>query len=83
MTKITIYSTKTCAYCQMLKGYLKDKKIDYDEKLADEDPSIAQELFEKSGQLGVPFTIIEKEDGQKFQILGFDKPQVDHALNLS
>lgn len=82
MSKITIYSTKTCAYCHMLKNYLKKNNIEYDVKLADDDPSIAQELFEKSGQLGVPFTIIEKEDGEKFQILGFDKKQIDHALNL-
>lgn len=81
--KITIYSTKTCAYCHMLKDYLDKNEVVYDVKLADENPAIAQELFEKSGQLGVPFTIIEKDNGEKLQILGFDKPQVDHALNLA
>ena len=83
MPKITIYSTKTCAYCRMLKDYLQSKDIKYEEKLADDNPKIAQELFEKSGQLGVPFTIIETDDGQKAQILGFDKPQVDHVLKLN
>lgn len=82
MSKITIYSTKTCAYCHMLKDYLDKNNFKYDVKMADDDPKLAQELFEKSGQLGVPFTIIENESGENFQILGFDKRQIDHALAL-
>lgn len=82
MTKITIYSTKTCVYCKMLKDYLDKNKVNYDVKMADDDPKLAEELFEKSGQLGVPFTIIETDEGKTFNILGFDKPQVDLALGL-
>ena len=48
MSKITIYSTKTCTYCHMLKNYLQKNNIEYDVKMADDDPTIAQELFEKS-----------------------------------
>ncbi len=59
--KITIYSTATCGFCKMLKSYLNDKGIKYEAKMADEDQAIAKELYEKSGQLGVPFTIIEKD----------------------
>lgn len=78
---ITIYSTATCGFCRMLKSYLQSKGIAYIEKHADQDPSLAQELYDKSGQLGVPFTIIEK-DGVEQKILGFDKPRVDAALGL-
>jgi len=83
MSKITIYSTTTCAYCKMLKSYLQSKGIAYDEKLADVDQNLAKELYEKSGQLGVPFTIIETEDGSEEKILGFDKQKVDLALGIS
>lgn len=83
MSKITIYSTATCAYCKMLKSYLKSKDIAYEDKYADIDQSVAQELFEKSGQLGVPFTIIEKEDGSEEKILGFDRKKVDLILGIS
>lgn len=82
MAKITIYSTKTCAYCHMLKDYLDKNKIQYDVKMADDDPKLAQELFDESGQMGVPFTIIQKDDGSEARILGFDKPQIDSALGL-
>jgi glutaredoxin 3 len=83
MSKITIYSTATCAYCKMLKSYLQSKDIAYEEKHADIDQSVAQELFEKSGQLGVPFTIIETEDGSEEKILGFDRKKVDLVLGIS
>ena len=51
---VVIYSTHTCGFCNMLKNYLDDKKIKYDVKYADDDQNLAKELYEKSGQLGVP-----------------------------
>jgi glutaredoxin 3 len=83
MPKITIYSTTICAYCMMLKSYLQSKGIKYEEKLADLDQKLAQELYEKSGQLGVPFTIVTKDDGTQEAILGFDRPRIDKALGLA
>lgn len=80
--KITIYSTATCGFCKMLKSYLQSKSITYEEKHADQDPALAQELMEKSGQLGVPFTIIE-HDGKEESIIGFDRPKIDAALGIS
>jgi len=80
--KITIYSTASCGFCKMLRSYLSSKEIKYDVKMADEDQAIARELYEKSGQLGVPFTIIE-QDGKEEKILGFDRPKIDSILDLS
>lgn len=80
--KITIYSTATCGFCKMLKSYLSSKDTKYDVKMADEDENIARELYEKSGQLGVPFTIIEKEDGTEESILGFDRQKIDAILGF-
>jgi glutaredoxin len=82
MKNVTVYSTATCGFCKMLKSYLNDKDVKYDVKMADEDQAIAQELYEKSGQLGVPFTVITDDDGKEEYILGFDRPKIDAALNL-
>jgi len=82
MKNVTIYSTATCGFCKMLKSYLNDKGIKYDVKMADEDQSIARELYEKSGQLGVPFTVITDESGKEELVLGFDRPKIDSALGL-
>lgn len=78
---ITIYTTATCGFCKMLKGYLDQHKISYSEKHADQDPQLAQELYEKSGQLGVPFTIIEK-GGKEEAVLGFDRGKIDEILEI-
>lgn len=80
---ITIYSTATCGFCKMLKSYLDSKNITYNVKAADEDQAIAKELYEKSGQLGVPFTVIEKEDGSEEGVLGFDRARIDSVLGLA
>lgn len=80
MSTITIYSTTTCGYCRMLKSYLDSKGIKYEEKLADKDQSYARELYEKSGQLGVPFTIFEDTKGQQQSVLGFDRERIDQLL---
>jgi len=66
----------------MLKSYLNDKGIKYDVKMADEDQAIARELYEKSGQLGVPFTVITDENGKEEMVLGFDRPKIDAALGI-
>ncbi|MBI2594505.1 hypothetical protein HYW39_02290, partial [Candidatus Curtissbacteria bacterium] len=49
----------------------------------DEKPQEAQKMIEISGQMGVPFTVIEKDDGQSVNILGFDKTRIDEALGIS
>jgi glutaredoxin len=80
-TSITIYSTATCGFCRMLKGYLQEHGIEFEEKHADQDPKIAQELYDESGQLGVPFTIVKKDDKEE-KVLGFDKPKFDELLGI-
>lgn len=80
---ITIYSTATCGFCKMLKKYLDEKGFEYDEKMADADEAIARELYEKSHQFAVPFTIVEKNDGTVDEILGFDIKKINSALGLA
>ena len=67
----------------MLKKYLDEKKFSYTEKVADTDESIARELYEVSHQLAVPYTIIEKDDGTKSEILGYDVQKVNAALGIA
>ena len=83
MKKVTIYSTATCAYCKMLKGYLLSKGISYEEKHVDQDPALAQELVDKSHQMGVPFSLIEEEGQEPIAILGFDMQGVNQVLELA
>lgn len=79
--QIVIYSTTTCPYCQMLKGYLKEKGFPYTEKLVDQDEAAKDEMMKESGGfLGVPFSTYIKDDGSKADVIGFDKGRVDEIL---
>ncbi len=82
--KVTIYSTTTCPYCKMLKSYLDENNISYTEKLVDQDEAAKEEMVKESGGfLGVPFTIVAKDDGTKETIIGFDKGKVNEVLGMT
>lgn len=83
MTKITIYSTTTCPYCKMLKKYLNEKGVAFEDVLLDEHPDQIQTSVDGCGSQGVPCTHIEKDDGTVVNILGFDRAKIDAALELS
>lgn len=77
---ITIYTTNTCAFCVMVKRWLKEKGFTYDEVNIDDMPERAQEPFEISGQLAVPVTVVTKEDDSKEVIVGFNLAQLAPAV---
>lgn len=66
----------------MQKDYFKDKKIEYKEILVDNNPDEAMKMVAISGQMGVPFTVIDQDDGKRVTILGFDRPRIDEALGI-
>lgn len=79
---VIVYTTTTCPYCGMLKEYLEENNIDYQEKVVDQDDAAREEMMEKSGGfLGVPYTVIEKE-GQEEKIVGFDKGKFKEVLGV-
>lgn len=82
MTKITIYTTKTCPFCKMEREYLDSKGVKYEEIFVDHDMAKAQEMIKLSGQMGVPFTVIGRDNGEKVEILGFDQVKIDGVLGL-
>ncbi|OGD96728.1 hypothetical protein A3F02_02270 [Candidatus Curtissbacteria bacterium RIFCSPHIGHO2_12_FULL_38_9b] len=83
MAKVTMYTTTTCPFCKMEKEYLDSNNIQYSEVLVDQNHNEAQKMIDLSGQLGVPFTVIEKDNGQVVKILGFDKPKIEEALKVT
>jgi glutaredoxin 3 len=81
--QITIYSTTTCPYCKMLKDYLTLKGLTYTEKMVDQSDAIREEMSSVSGGfLGVPFILINKDDGTKETIIGFDKGKINLSLGI-
>jgi len=82
--QITLYSTTTCPYCKMLKDYLLSRQKQFTEKLVDQDAVAKKEMMESSGGfLGVPYTIVVKDDGTKESIVGFDKGKFETLLGVN
>jgi len=75
MAKVKVYSTATCPYCHMAKAYFKKLGIEFEDIDVSRDENAAREMIEKSGQTGVPVIDIEGE-----VIIGFNKPEIDRAL---
>jgi alkyl hydroperoxide reductase subunit F len=82
MNNVTIYTTKTCPFCKMEREYLNSKGVKFEEIFVDHDMVRAREMIKLSGQMGVPFTVVVKHNGEKVEILGFDQPKIDEVLGL-
>jgi glutaredoxin len=79
---VTVYSTATCGYCNMLKNWLNDNSVNYQEKHVDKDYQAAREMMLKSGQMGVPFSVVQDKDGKEHTVLGFDVPKFKSILGI-
>jgi len=74
---VTVYSTPTCSWCNRLKDYFRDNNIKFRDIDVSKDQKAAEAMVKRSGQQGVPQTLI---GGQV--IIGFDKPKIDKLLGL-
>ena len=77
MKNVKVYSTPTCPYCIRAKQFLKDNNIVFEDVDVSSNQSAAQEMIQKSGQMGVPVLDIEGEI-----IVGFVKERIRQALGL-
>jgi len=77
MKKIEIYSTPTCPYCKQAKEFLKENNVEFTNFDVSTDTKKAQEMIEKSGQMGVPVLDIEGEI-----IVGFDRAKIANVLGI-
>lgn len=75
---VTVYSTKTCPYCVMAKEFFKQNSVPFKEVDVGADAKAAEEMIEKSGQMGVPVIDI---DGTV--IVGFNRPAIKQALGMN
>jgi glutaredoxin/uncharacterized protein (DUF302 family) len=78
--KVRLYATTSCPYCKMEASFLDQNKVDYDYVLVDLDRNAAQEMVQKTGQMGVPVTEIVYENGDEEYIIGFDRSKLSQIL---
>ena len=79
MAKVKVYSTPSCPFCKMVKEFLKQNNVEFEDVDLSCDEEAAKELFQKTGRLDVPQTEINGKI-----ILGFNKKALEKELeNLS
>jgi len=78
--KVKLYSTKTCPYCMMEKDWLENEKIEHEVVYVDSNQKEAMNMVQKTGQMGVPVTQIQYNDGREEYVIGFDKPKLEYYL---
>ncbi|WP_440895612.1 glutaredoxin family protein [Amphibacillus sp. Q70] len=75
MNQITLYTTSTCPYCTMMKNFLLEKGLSFNEVNVQQDPIAAERLVNTTGEMGVPQTEV---NGQ--WVLGFDPEKIIQLL---
>jgi glutaredoxin 3 len=76
MSKIIVYSTPTCPYCSLVKDYLNQKGVEFEEKDVSVDRVAAREMIERSGEMGVP-----QIDINGTIVVGFNRDAIDSELS--
>ena len=74
---VKVYSTQACPYCHMVKEFLKKNNIKFEDIDVSSNHEAANEMIEKSGQMGVPVTDIEGEI-----IVGYNISALKKALKI-
>jgi glutaredoxin 3 len=75
--KILVYSTPSCPYCIRAKQFLSENNIVFENIDVSLDQAKAEEMVQKSGQMGVPVLDIGGEI-----IVGFDKEKLKKTLGI-
>ena len=78
--KVTIFTTNTCGYCQMVKKYLSAKGVGYEEVNLDNEPARQAEALALSGAMTVPVTVVTKEDDSQEVIVGYNLAKLAPAV---
>ena len=72
---IKIYTTQWCGYCKMAKEFFKEKGVAYEEYDVGNDQKKAEEMMQKSNQMGVPVI-----DVNGTIIVGFNKKKLEELI---
>lgn len=75
--KVTVYSSPGCPHCIKAKEFLKSHNVAFEDIDVSSSQEKAREMVDKSGQMGVPTILVDKE-----VIVGFDQDKIKKSLGL-
>jgi glutaredoxin-like YruB-family protein len=74
---VVVFTTPTCSWCRVVKQHLKKHNIRFKEIDVSKDERAARDMVRRTGQQGVPVTLIQNRP-----IVGFNKQQINHLLGI-
>lgn len=74
---VVVFTTPTCSWCRVVKQHLKKHHIRFKEIDITRDPQASQDMLRRTGQQGVPVTLIQNRP-----VVGFDKKEINRLLNI-
>ena len=77
MKKVTVYTSDVCPYCVMVKNFLKQNNVEFEEINLSKNREKAEEIAKKSGVRSVPVTEIDGEI-----VVGYDTNKLKELLGL-
>ncbi len=77
-TNVTVYSTTWCGFCHQAMAYFDSIGVKYKDIDVEKDQKAAEEMVQKTGQMGVPVITIGDTT-----IVGYNRPKIDEALKAA
>jgi len=74
---VVVFTTPTCSWCRVVKQHLKKHNIRFKEIDVSKDERAARDMVRRTGQQGVPVTLIQNRP-----IVGFNKQQINQMLGI-
>jgi len=72
---VTVYTTPTCPYCHHVKDFLTKRGVEFAEHDVSVDRAAAEEMVRRTGQMGVPVTVMGGH-----VVVGFDRARLEQIL---
>lgn len=76
MAKVIVYMADWCPWCHRVMEFLKEHDVEFEARNVEE-RQYAQESMEKSGQTGIPVTLVDGE-----VVVGYDVDRLKELLGL-
>lgn len=76
-SKVVVFSTPSCSWCRAVKQHLKKHNIKFKEIDVSRDEHAARDMARRTGQQGVPVTLINNKP-----IIGFNKSEINRLLDI-
>lgn len=76
MAKVIVYSAEWCPWCHKVIDFLKEHDIEMEVRNVEKEEH-AKEVMEKSGQSGIPVTLIDDN-----VVIGYDTKKLKELLKI-